>query len=62
MNDKLRNQVNKQLVHLSYSRDANVSEITNDEQKRLYAELKRTWRAFRRQLPSVFAAEFNRRN
>jgi hypothetical protein len=58
INDEWRKPINKQLAHLSYSRDTDAKEIKKKEQEALYAELKKTWQQFRRQLPPVFADEF----
>src|SRR6185503_10105523 len=49
--DKLRERINKQLAHVTYARDTKVAKaITKEESRKLYAELKDTWKEFRKAL------------
>lgn len=56
--DLWRQPVNKQLAHITYTRDTNPREITSPAIHDMYDELKKAWKAFRAQLPSPYAAKF----
>jgi hypothetical protein len=59
MFDTLRTPLNKQLAHVTYSRETSPREISRDDCQALYAELKKTWRDFRKQLAGgLYEAEF----
>lgn len=61
VNDRWRKAINKQLAHVTYSRDISPEEITAEAQLALYDELKSEWRRFRAALPDVYASEFARK-
>jgi hypothetical protein len=58
--DNWRNPTNKQLAHISYTRDAAPREITRQADLDMYNELKNAWKEFRRRgrLSNAFAAKF----
>lgn len=55
-----RKPVNKQLAHITYSRDDGAREIDQEACEALYKELKEAWREFRKSLRgSPYEAEFD---
>jgi hypothetical protein len=44
--DEWRTRINKQLAHVTYSRDVDSREIDKAAQKALYSEISNTWREF----------------
>lgn len=60
VHSRWRKRINKQLAHLTYARDGGPREIKARTQRLLYAEMKKTWSAFRWKLPKLYAAEFVR--
>jgi hypothetical protein len=58
--DTLRQAMNKQLAHMTYHRDVNPRMISHNDCKALYAELRKAWGNFRKQLAgSLYEAEFS---
>ena len=57
VSDSLRERINKQLAHLTYFRNLKAAEITKEEQKNIYHELKKTWDEFCKALPEEYAVE-----
>jgi len=60
VSDKWRVPINKQLAHLTYSRDQNPKEITRVAQRELYKELKDAWKVFGKHLPKIYRTRFDR--
>jgi len=58
--DEWRIPINKQLAHITYSRDVDSVEITRSAQEALYSELREAWRDFRRRLPEVYSLAFTK--
>jgi hypothetical protein len=56
--DHWRVPVNKQLAHITYTRDADPREITRQAKLDIYDELKHAWKDFRSRLSKPFAAKF----
>jgi hypothetical protein len=63
ISENWRTPINKQLAHVTYFRDTpDVREITKDACRELYAELKDTWRKFRKGLVGTpYANEFTKK-
>lgn len=53
-----RDPVDKQLAHITYIRDMNPREVTQQANLDMYDDLKQAWKTFRRQLSGSFAAKF----
>jgi hypothetical protein len=58
--DKWRGPINKQLAHLTYTRDTKAREITRQAQEALYKELKAAWKTFGKHLPQPYRSRFDR--
>jgi hypothetical protein len=58
--DLWRDPVNKQLPHITYTRDTDPREITKQANFDMYDELKQAWKIFRGALTSTFAAKFEK--
>lgn len=56
--DLWRDPVNKQLTHITYTRDTDPREITKQANLDIYDELKQAWKNFRGRLSNPFAAKF----
>jgi hypothetical protein len=56
--DAWRVPVNKQLAHLTYTRDHGAKEITNQADHDIYHELKQTWKDFQGKLQEPFGSKF----
>lgn len=56
--NRWRRRIDKQLAHVTYTRDTDSREIRRRTQELLYQELQNAWRRFRRQLPRLYADEF----
>lgn len=55
-----RTRINKQLAHITYSRDVGAREIDREACKALYGEVKEAWSEFRKSLRGgSFEAEFD---
>ena len=61
VSDGWRREINKQLAHVTYSRDVTAREIDRAACEALFRELQETWRDFRRRLPQEYAEEFVKR-
>jgi hypothetical protein len=57
--DTWRGPVNKQLAHLTYTREDGAKEIPRQANQEIYDELKRAWKGFRDELPEPFRSKFN---
>jgi hypothetical protein len=59
--DRWRSRIDKQLAHITYTRDTNTREIKPRTQRALYREIQKAWRQFRRKLPQLYADQFMRK-
>jgi len=57
--DECRVHINKQLAHVTYTRDVETVDLTS-KCKGLYDEIRRAWQEFRGQLPTCYARDFER--
>jgi hypothetical protein len=56
--DRWRARIDKQLAHVTYTRDTDSREMGRRTQRALYTELQTAWRRFRRKLPQLYADQF----
>ena len=56
-----RARIDKQLAHITYTRDTNSREIRQRTQRALYRELQNAWHQFHRKLPQLFGDQFTKK-
>jgi hypothetical protein len=59
--DSWRTRIDKQLAHVTYTRDTAAREIRQRTQRALYKELRAAWRQFRKKLPRLYGDQFTKK-